>query len=119
MAMVPDAAATGPSPADVQAQLRAWRAAHPRATFAEIEAAIDHYLAPVRTALLAEAAQAAAVPARPDCPCCKVPMQQVGQRQRTVRTAQDQAVTVQGPGYRCPACGAGLFPPGRGLGAGA
>ncbi len=119
MSAIPDDRSGGPSPAEVQAQLRQWRAAHPTATFAEIEAAADRHLAALRTALIAEAAHAGEVPARPDCPAWATPMQQVGQRQRTVRTAQHAPVTVQGPGYRCPACGAGLFPPGRGVGAGA
>lgn len=118
MPSVRDVAGEVPSPAEVQARLRAWRAAHPQATFAEIEAATDYYLAPMRTALLAEAAQAAEIPERPACPQCGSALQRVGQRLRTVRTTQNQAVVVQGPGYRCPACGTGVFPPGRGAGPG-
>lgn len=116
MTTMPNDCPGAPAPAEVQAQMRQWRAAHPTASFAEIEAATDRHLASLRTAVIQEAAHAGAATARPDGPACATPMQRVGQRQRTVRTTQHEPVTVRGPGYRCPACGAGLFPPGGGVG---
>ncbi len=118
MSAIPNDRPGADAAAAVQAQMRQWRAAHPAATVAEIEAAVDRHLAALRTAIIQEAAHADEDTGRPDCPMCATPMQRVGQRQRTVLTTHHQPVTVRGPGYRCPACGAGLFPPGRGVGAG-
>ena len=96
---------------EVESGLRGWRTAHPGATLGEIEEETDRRLAALRTALVAEAAHQGAASGRPDCPTCGVAMQRVGPRERTVTTAQGAALTLRGPGYRCPACGAGLFPP--------
>lgn len=96
---------------DAHARLQQWRRDHPRATLREIESEVDRQLAPLRTGLVARVACQEQDPARPDCPTCGEPMQRVGVRERTVITAHDEALTLRGPGYRCPACGAGLFPP--------
>jgi len=93
------------------ARLDAWRRTHPRATLREIEAEVDRQLADVRTHAIERLAHDVAAEPRPACPTCGGPMQQVGMRERTVVTAQDERLTVRGPGDRCPACGAGLFPP--------
>jgi YgiT-type zinc finger domain-containing protein len=98
-------------PDDVATTLTTWRAAHPEATLAEIERAVDAHLSAYRAALITDLAMAAPA-ARPVCPECGRPLQQVGTRSRTVRTAHEGTLTVTGPAYRCPACGAGLFPPG-------
>lgn len=95
----------------VQERLVRWRAAHPRATLREIEEEVDRQMAGLRTGLVAQMAHQAQDPTRPDCPTCGAAMQWVGVRERTVTTAQDEALTLRGSGYRCPACGAGLFPP--------
>lgn len=105
-----------PSPQEeVRSRMAQWRAAHPDATFGEIEGEVDRQLAPLRAELVGAAAHAGRVAARPACPSCGTAMHQAGQRQRTVLTARQEAVTLRGPGYRCPACGAGLFPPGGGV----
>jgi predicted RNA-binding Zn-ribbon protein involved in translation (DUF1610 family) len=96
---------------DAHARLQQWRRDHPRATLREIEEAVDRHLAPLRTTLLAQVAHQEQATTRPACPSCGVAMQRVGPRERTVTTAQDEALTLRGAGYRCPACGAGLFPP--------
>lgn len=96
----------------VRARVRQWRQDHPQATLREIEEEVDRHLATWRTQLVTEAAHQGPEAIRPTCPQCASPMQQVGKRERTVITAQDERLTLRGPGYRCPACGAGLFPPG-------
>lgn len=106
-----------PSAPDVlaraQAELRAWRAAHPEATFYDIEVETERHLARVRAALVSEVGRdGAGEAARPSCPDCGTSMQQVGRQERTVLLPYDEALTLAGPRYRCPACGAGLFPPG-------
>lgn len=99
------------SPDDSAVALARWRADHPDATLAEIEAAVDAHLSAYRASLIMDAATTAAPPARPRCPDCGEVMQQVGTRTRTVRTAHEGRLTFTDPAWRCPACGAGLFPP--------
>lgn len=98
---------------EAQAELRAWFAAHPQATLYEMEVATERQLARVRAALVGElVASAGATTERPTCPACGGPMQQAGTQARTVALPHDEPLTVAGPRYRCPACGAGLSPPG-------
>jgi hypothetical protein len=97
--------------AAVQERLVRWRETHPRAPLREIEEETDRQLAALRSQLVSRLAHLGQDDTRPDCPTCGEAMQRVGRRARTVITAQNEALTLQGPGYRCPACGAGLFPP--------
>lgn len=110
--------------------LRAWRQAQPQATFDEIETEVQRHLAQVHAQVVAELIQPsppsgeahetpppAAPEGRPVCPQCARPMQAGGHRRRRVATRQGQAITLQRAYYVCPACGAGRFPPGRGVGA--
>mgnify|MGYP000474587671 CR=1 FL=1 len=97
--------------AAVEAEVRAWRAAHPAATLTEIERALDARLDRARAELLADVA--AAVPeADARCPDCGAPMARRGERTRTLRTEGDAALTLTRAYLTCPACGRGLFPPG-------
>lgn len=98
--------------------LREWRQAHPQATFDEIDAAVQRHFAPVQAEVVAELSQtpqeegeAEPVPT-PRCPQCGRPMQAHGARRRRVPTRQGQAILLRRAYYGCPACGAGLFPPG-------
>lgn len=99
-----------PEPADPRDTLAAWRAAHPTATLAEIEQAVDAHLSAQRAALITDLATAQEAP-RPTCPQCGTPMRQNGSRTVTVTTAHEGRVPLTGPQHVCPACGAGLFPP--------
>ncbi len=109
----PDPRSASDALGTAEAELRVWRAAHPHATFYDIEVETERQLARVRAALVSELVQDGADEvARPACPTCGEPMQQVGQQERTVSLAYDEPVTVRGPRYRCLACGAGIFPPG-------
>lgn len=93
--------------------LRQWRAAHPRATFDEIETAVDGEMQRVRARLVAEAARGATEPtgAPARCPTCGEAMQARGSRARTLTVAGDQPVTLRRSYRVCPVCGTGLFPP--------
>ena len=105
---------------EILSGLREWRTAHPTATFAEIQAAVDERLDRLRATLLQEvalasaAAEGAAVPTaeRPICPECGERMAPRGTRDRTLTAQGDQAVKLTRSYWVCPACGAGLFPPG-------
>jgi hypothetical protein len=97
------------------AALDAWRQAHPRATWTEIEAAIDAQLGPLRAAMLGDTAMASAATdlgVGRVCPQCGEGLQAAGPRRRRLRSEQDIVIEVERTYARCPACGAGLFPPG-------
>jgi hypothetical protein len=92
-----------------------WQTAHPSATLAEIEAAVEVRLGDLRArmmerALLTAAQAHAAAPPAP-CPLCGGVLQARGQHTRTVRLRGDRPVQIRRPYQTCAACGHGLFPP--------
>lgn len=94
-----------------------WRAAHPRATWTELETAIDGELAGLRARLLTDSAHASAAAdppreERPPCPACGGVLHAAGRHPRRLVTERDAAVVLERTYLRCPACGTGLFPPG-------
>ena len=105
---------------EVQTGMREWRTAHPTASFAEIEAAVDERLAGVRARMLEAAALASraadigglAAAERPQCPDCGQPLVERGRHTRTLTAVGDQAVQLERSYAVCPSCGRGLFPPG-------
>lgn len=105
---------------EVLTGMAGWRAAHPKATFAEIEAAVDERLAAMRARMLEAAALASAAAdvshgdgaERPVCPHCGHVLEARGQRERHLRVPGQQTVHLRRSYATCPACGAGLFPPG-------
>jgi len=99
--------------------LREWRAQHPRATLAEIEAALDARLDGMRArmledlALASRAAELAAGDAEaPACPACRGGLEARGMHERQVVTQGDRVVRLRRQYATCSACGTGLFPPG-------
>jgi YgiT-type zinc finger domain-containing protein len=96
----------------VRRSLAGWHATHPRATFAEIEAAVEAELAELRAQLVEEAAGASYHEEHPACPRCGATMVPRRRSQRTVITRGENAVHLDRAYVVCPACGAGLFPPG-------
>ena len=106
--------------AEMLAEMTAWRRDHPRATFHEIEQAVDQHIAQARARLLEQVAQASAAadwrtapPAeQPACPHCGTSLRPSGTHPRQLQTQGGQTVTLQRTYGVCPACGTGLFPPG-------
>ena len=104
---------------EVLVGMRAWRAAHPRATLRELEVALDERWASARAALLADIVVASAEThvaqsppsTRPRCPDCGTPLVASGQQTRSLLTHGDQPIPLTRDYARCPACGQGLFPP--------
>ena len=96
--------------------LDVWRQAHPTATWAEIEAAIDGELSQLRARMLGETAMTSDAAdlsgERPCCPDCGEPLAPSGARPRRLRTEHDRTIDLERTDARCPACGRGLFPPG-------
>jgi predicted RNA-binding Zn-ribbon protein involved in translation (DUF1610 family) len=105
---------------EVLSGMQDWRAAHPRATFAEIETEVETQLSRLRarmledTALASRAADLTAAPAaaRAACPQCGHALQARGRRTRRVTVRGAQAVHLERSYAVCPACGPGLFPSG-------
>lgn len=99
---------------------REWRVQHPRATFTEIETALDARLARARARILTDAALASAardvsqVPAaeRPVCPDCGGRLVVTGHEERTLTTTYEQPILLRRSATRCTACGRRVFPPG-------
>lgn len=96
--------------------LSAWRDAHPRATYAEIEDAVEERLDALRgeliTDIVAQRAAAADGATRPACPLCERSMTRRGGVERTVTVRGNRTVPLRRAYFACPACGTGLFPPG-------
>jgi RNase P subunit RPR2 len=100
--------------------LREWRAAHPHATFAEIEAAVDDRLDELRARMVEEAAQASRAASlrevpeaeRPRCPDCGQTLVERNRARRTLTVRGNRPIHLERSYGVCPACGAGLFPPG-------
>src|SRR5438067_8277641 len=97
------------------------RTAHPKATFSEIEAALDERLNQVRARVLADLAlasaaadlQAARAEERPRGERCGGVLQARGASDRTLLTQGGAEVRLQRTDATCPGCGDGTFPPGR------
>ena len=106
--------------AEVFVGMKEWRMQHPRATFVEIEQALDTQLAALRSRMLQDIALASAATrvadtpriGRPRCPACNGPVEARGARARRVQVTRGQTVTLTRDYAVCPACGTGLFPPG-------
>jgi hypothetical protein len=99
--------------------LAEWRRQHPRASFREIEAALDEQLTAMRAGLLQDLALASAAAeqaGRPEaeraaCPHCGERLAPRGKHRRTILTQGNQPVQLEREYAVCPACGVGLFPP--------
>jgi len=97
-----------------------WRAAHPKATFSEIEAALDERLDRLRARLLADLAlasasadlSAASGEERPRCEQCGTVLQARGMSDRTLQTQGGAEVRLRRSYASCAQCGDGTFPPG-------
>lgn len=106
--------------ASVWSGMADWRAAHPQATFSEIEEALDERLNQLRARLLADLAlastaadvQGATAEERPRCGRCGAVMQARGQSRRGLVTQGGAEVRLQRSYATCPTCGDGSFPPG-------
>jgi YgiT-type zinc finger domain-containing protein len=106
--------------AEVFLGMKEWRLQHPKATFKEIEQALDLRLSALRARMLQDVALASAAATvhatapedRPTCPACGGRLVARGQDTRAVATTHGQTVTLSRSYAVCPACGAGLFPPG-------
>jgi RNase P subunit RPR2 len=104
----------------VQREMKAWRLEHPRATFSEMEEALDEQLDRQRArmledmALASDAADLSLMPPeeRPTCPHCGAPLSSRGKEERRLQTEGDQEIILKRSYGVCPTCGVGFFPSG-------
>ncbi len=104
----------------VISEVKEWRLQNPKASFREIEAAVDGSWARARARLLQEVAlvsEATEVSSDTEgrgfpCPQCGHPLESRGQRTRSLITDYNQSISLKRNYGVCPACGTGLFPPG-------
>jgi NADH pyrophosphatase NudC (nudix superfamily) len=104
---------------DVISGMKEWRLQHPKATFREIELAVDERLAHLRARMLEDAAlvsraaewEAESVE-RPMCPKCGTALKPRGKEPRELTTQYDQIIHLERDYGVCPKCQMGLFPPG-------
>lgn len=97
-------------------QLADWQRATPKATFAEIEDAVEEQVAQFRAQLLADLLRTRsggeqATDERSACPECGQAMEQRGEKERAVTIRGNRTVRFRRRHTICPGCGAGLFPP--------
>src|SRR5437899_3839683 len=98
-----------------------WRAAHPHATLAEIEHAVDEQMHRLRARMIEQAAQASAAAESEAnqglvCEQCGQPLQARGRAKRRWQTHGGQQVEVERTYVTCLQCGGGFFPPGSRIG---
>ena len=96
----------------VERDLQSWHSTHPRASFAEIEAAVEDRVRQLRARLLEQTVAAGFQEEQPACPHCGTTMLPRTQTDRQVVVQGEERVDVAGAYMVCPACGTGLFPPG-------
>lgn len=97
-----------------------WRKEHPKATWAEIEAAIDEQINQVRAQLLQDMVQMGESEEwsqqpeedRPRCAKCGKPLWARGDQTRYLQTNGGEAIKLTRTYGTCPECGVGFFPPG-------
>ena len=104
----------------VLSEMQTWRAAHPRATLAEIETEAETRVVRLRARLVEDTALASPrrdwteqeSGERPACPACRHPLQARGLDTRRLTVPGDQPIALTRRYGTCSACGTGLFPPG-------
>lgn len=93
-----------------------WQTAHPGATFAELEGAVEQQVGTLRGRLLEEAAGRAASCAgaeeAPACAWCAAPLGARDTPARSLRIRGGAQVRLTRAYLTCTACGYGVFPPG-------
>ncbi len=104
----------------VSAEMKAWRDAHPTATFREIEEALEGRLAQLRADMLKALASASEATEGRDeagervaCPQCGAPSYRHGYRTRKLKGQHDAEVELTRRYLTCPGCGHTFFPSGQ------
>lgn len=96
-----------------------WRQEHPKATWSEIEKAVDEELGRLRRQVLEDVAQASEVAEwrsesdeAPVCSQCGTRLEAGSREKRRLTTGYEQIIELERRYGLCPKCETGLFPPG-------
>ena len=97
-----------------------WRKEHPKATFREIEEAVDERVNQLRAQLIEDVVQMSETEdwnqtrdaERPTCATCGQPLSARGAQTRFIQTNGGEAIKLRRTYGTCPQCGEGFFPPG-------
>jgi len=96
--------------------MKAWRKAHPKATFVEIETEMEARIKGLREQVLSEvlgmSEDSAAERQVLRCPACGAEMEGRGTRKRRLQGTGGSEVELEREYMECPACGTGFFPSG-------
>ena len=105
--------------ANVVATMKAWRTAHPTATFEEIETTLETELSKVRAEMLSDLANTSAAAEgqtadgeRVRCPVCGGRTQRQGYRTRKLRAPHNHDIELRRRYLKCAACGHTFSPSG-------
>jgi hypothetical protein len=105
---------------EILSGMKEWRQAHPKATWREMEKALDEQLSGLRARMLRDMALASSAAEwegeaegeGPVCSACGQRLQQRGRKKRQVLTHGGRTVELERQYGVCETCGAGFFPPG-------
>jgi hypothetical protein len=102
---------------EVLSGMKDWRSQHPRATFAEIEEAIEEQVAKMRARMLSDVVQWREVGGRETepqmrCNACGRELEERGKHVRHLMTQGNQQIALERSYGYCPTCRVGFFPPG-------
>jgi YgiT-type zinc finger domain-containing protein len=118
-AQCPDASPVSAGLQDVLGMTE-WRKEHPKATWQEIEAAVDERINQLRAQMIQDVIQMGETQdwsqhpeeERPRCATCGEPLLARGTQTRWLQTTGGEAVKLRRTYGTCPSCGGGFFPPG-------
>jgi hypothetical protein len=96
---------------EMERDLDAWQAVHPRATFAELKRAVEGQVARLRARLLEQRVERSYSEEHPACSACGTTMVPRSRATREVVMQGDETVHLERSYVRRPSCGAGVFPP--------
>jgi hypothetical protein len=103
----------------ILAEMNAWNASHPKATFLQIEEKARELVSQLEAQLIQESALerereewSQGEPGQgPLCPDCQVPLLSRGKRVRHLQGPAGRDIHLQRTYRTCPHCGTGVFPP--------
>ena len=102
---------------EVLSGMKEWTIQHPRATFAQIEEAIEEHVARMRARMLEDVVQWREVEAgegeqQMRCNACGGELEKRGKHVRHLTTQGNQQIALERRYGSCPTCRVGFFPPG-------
>lgn len=103
----------------ILAEMNAWNASHPKATFLQIEEKARELVSQLEAQLIQESAlererddwSKREESERPRCPDCQMPLLSRGKHVRHLQATAGRDIQLERTYGTCPHCGTGFFPP--------